>query len=54
MTLKKCTNNGFEIKKLTVYSKTKRVIKEKYFLEDALNELTNRIDQWTNEGSLVH
>ena len=51
MTLKICTNNGFEIKTLTVYSKTKRIINEKYFLEDAFNELTNRIDRWTNEGS---
>ena len=47
----KSTNNGFQIKKLTFYSKTKTVINEKSFLEDASNELINRIDQWTNEDS---
>ena len=51
VTLKKHTNNGLEIKTLTLYSKTKTVINEKFFLEDPFNELINRIDQWTNEGS---
>ena len=37
--LKKRTNNGFQIKRLPFYSKTKTVINEKYFLEDAFNEL---------------
>ena len=45
VTLKKRTNNGFEIKTLTFYSKTKTVIKNRYYLEDAFNELINRIDQ---------
>ena len=39
------------MKTLTFYSKTKTVINEKYFLEDAFNKLINRIDQWTIEGS---
>ena len=50
VTLKKRTNNGFEIKTLTFYSKTKTVINNRYYLEDAFNELINRIDQWTNDG----
>ena len=51
VTLKNSANNGFEINTLNFYSKTKTVINETYFLEDAFNELINRIDQWTNEGS---
>ena len=49
--LKKRTNNGFQIKALPFYLKAKTVINEKYFLEEAFNELINRIDQWNGEGS---
>ena len=38
VTLKKRTNNGFQIKTLTFNSKRKTVINEKSFLEDAFNE----------------
>ena len=49
--LKKRINNGFKIKTLSFYSKAKTVINEKCFLEDAFNELINKIDQWNGEGS---
>ena len=51
VTLKKCQGNNFIIKRPYFNSKIKTVINDRYFTEDSFEELINRIDQVTSEGS---
>ena len=51
VTLKKRQGNNFIIKRPYFNSKIKTVINDRYFTEDSFEELINRIDQWTSEGS---
>ena len=51
VTLKKRQDNNFIINRPYFNSKTKAVINDRYFIEDSFEELINKIDQWTSEGS---
>ena len=51
VTLKKRTNNGFQIRRPYFNSKIEIVINDRYFIEDSFEELINRIDQWISESS---
>ena len=51
VTLKKHQGNNFIINRPYFNSKIKTVINDRYFIEDSFQELINKIDQWTSEGS---
>ena len=51
VTLKKFQGNNFIINRPYFNSKTKTVINDRYFIKDSFEELTNRLNQWTNEAS---
>ena len=51
VTLKKPLNNGFDLRRPHFNSTIKTVINNIFFIEDSFEEIINRIDQWTSEGS---
>ena len=51
VTLKKRQGNNFIINRPYFNSKLKTVIHDGYFIEDSFEELINKIDQWTSEGT---